>query len=157
MVRTSGVRPAPPISARLSGSWSHGEGGGKGGRSSPRPVSMVGPIASSCPGQTRSVWRCRNRLRGPDNGPTPQLLTRGEVSVARFGNGGHSRPPPLPTRAGSRSRAGSGAGCDNAPLWPMGGVISGTGCRVFDVGGVSYGISLVWGSVVPKENAFLKT
>lgn len=30
MSRTSGARPAPRVSARLSGSWSHGEGGGKG-------------------------------------------------------------------------------------------------------------------------------
>lgn len=28
--RTSGARPAPRVSARLSGSWSHGEGGGEG-------------------------------------------------------------------------------------------------------------------------------
>lgn len=78
------IRPALPVSARLFGSWSHGEGGGKGGRSSLRPMSMVGPVESSCPRQSSSAWRCKNRLRGPDNGPPPQLLTRGEVNVAPF-------------------------------------------------------------------------
>lgn len=41
--RTSGARPAPRVSARLSGSWSHGEGGGEGASLARGPCLWSGP------------------------------------------------------------------------------------------------------------------
>lgn len=53
MPRTSGVRPALPVSARLFGSWSHGEGGGEGASLACGLCLWSGPLRPAAPDRAR--------------------------------------------------------------------------------------------------------